>query len=408
MQYGLIGEKLGHSFSKTIHEHIADYTYDLTEISKEELDSFMRSADFCGINVTIPYKQAVIPYLDSVDEAAKAIGAVNTVVSRGGKLFGYNTDFGGMKKLLIKNGFELCGKKVLILGTGGTSKTAEAVCRSLGAKEIHKVGRTNDINYGNVKKLHFDADFIINTTPLGMYPNAGKAAITLDGFSSLQGVADVVYNPLKTQIVSEAEKRGIKCCGGLYMLVSQAVLACEIFLNTHFADEIYDEVYNHILYSKQNIVLTGMPGSGKTTVGKLLSEITGKAFIDTDEMIKTEQNTEISDIFSRFGEEHFRRLETEAVKRASQNNGIIIATGGGAVLKEENVDSLKSNGKIFFLNRPLDNIVPTDDRPLSNSREQLEKRFSERYPVYKATCDEEILSLGAADETARLILEKMK
>lgn len=405
MKYGLIGKKLGHSFSKVIHGFFADYEYELKELEESELDEFLTKREFTALNVTIPYKEAVIPYLHYIDDSAKKIGAVNTVVNKDGKLYGYNTDFFGMRKLILKNDFDFSGKKVLILGSGGTAKTAYAVAESLGAKEIYKVSRSGEINYDNVKKIHFDASFIINTTPCGMYPNSDTQAITLDGFENLSGVIDVVYNPLETALSRQARKRGIKSCCGLYMLVAQAVLASEIFIGQKYDESVYEKTYNFVLSQKQNIVLTGMPGSGKSTIAKALSKKLSKEFFDTDTLVVEKDGRQISEIFSCDGEEYFRNAETEAIKSVSQKSGVIIATGGGAVLRPENIDYLSSNGKIFFLDRPLDDIIPTKDRPLAKSREALEKRFNERYPIYKETADEIIDVDGNIQSTVNKILE---
>lgn len=407
MKYGLIGEKLSHSFSKTIHEKIADYTYELCEISKENLDLFMREKDFSAINVTIPYKEAVMPYLDYIDPFAKAIGAVNTVVNSGGKLYGYNTDFLGMKLMIEKNGFDFTGKKVLILGSGGTAKTSKAVSEALGASEIITVSRSGQVNYENVVTLHPDADFIINTTPCGMYPNNDTFAIEPAEFKKLRGIIDAVYNPLKTTLVQKGEGLGIKGVTGLYMLVAQAVIATEKFTGKSLdTEKITDKVYSEILREKQNIVLIGMPGSGKTTVGKILAERLSRDFVDTDEMI-TASHGVISEIFASYGEKYFRDIESEKVKTASKRSGTVIATGGGAILREENVTALKQNGVIFFLNRPLDDIMPTSDRPLSSDREALEKRFAERYEKYKSACDFEIISDTTAEDAVKRIMEYM-
>ena len=405
MKYGLIGEKLGHSFSKIIHEKIADYTYELKEISKENLDSFMRAREFSCINVTIPYKEDVIPYLDYVDYAAKAMGAVNTIVNRDGKLLGYNTDFFGMKLMIEKNSFDLKGAKVLILGSGGTAKTSRAVSEALGAREIVTVSRSGEVNYNNVSELHKDADFIINTTPCGMYPDNDGYAIDPALFPSLRGVIDAVYNPLKTTIVSKAEKLGIKGVTGLYMLVAQAVLAAEKFMDKSLdIEKISDSIFAEIIREKQNIVLIGMPGSGKSTIGKALAEKLGRDFIDTDDMIK-EKYGDISEIFASKGEKYFRDIETQAVKEASKKSGVVIATGGGAVLRQENVDALKQNGVVFFLNRPLEDIIPTSDRPLSSDIESLKKRFEERYGIYKSTGDFEIAIDGKVENAVNKIME---
>ncbi len=405
MKYGLIGEKLGHSFSKIIHEKIADYTYELCEISKENLDSFMRARDFQSINVTIPYKEAVIPYLDSIDPFAEKIGAVNTIVKRDGKLYGYNTDFLGMKLMIERNGFDFSGKKVLILGSGGTAKTSKAVADFLGAREIITVSRSGEVNYENVVTLHPDAEFIINTTPCGMYPNNETYALDPAEFPVLKGIIDAVYNPLKTTLVQKGESLGIKGVTGLYMLVAQAVIAYEKFTGESIDTvKVSDEVYNDILRAKQNIVLIGMPGSGKSTVGRLLSESLGRDLVDTDDVI-TNKHGVISDIFATYGESCFRDIESQAVKETAKQSGIIIATGGGAILREENVRALKQNGVIFFLNRSLDDIMPTSDRPLSSDREALEKRFNERYNKYKSACDFEIISDTTAEDTVGKIKE---
>lgn len=405
MKYGLIGEKLGHSFSKVIHEEIADYEYEIKEIARDELHSFMCEKDFLCINVTIPYKSDVIPYLDYIDNAAKEIGAVNTIVNKNGKLYGYNTDFGGMRMLILKSGFDYSGKKVLILGTGGSSKTARCVAKNLGAKDIITVGRNSEVNYENVYFLHADADYIINTTPCGMYPDNFSSPIDVSNFHSLKGVTDIVYNPLKTALATECEKLKINCECGLYMLVSQAVIACEVFTGERFDVEAKsNEIFEILKKQKQNIVLVGMPGSGKSTIGKALAEKLNREFVDTDEMIVSAFG-DISEIFKNFGEERFREIESEMIKAASKKTGVVIATGGGAVLKKENVDALRQNGVIFFLNRPIEDIVPTKDRPLSNNFEALKKRFEERYEIYLSSADKEVFVDGAVENAVLKIME---
>lgn len=406
MKYGLIGEKLGHSFSKTIHEKTGGYPYELKEIKKEELVDFMEKKDFLGINVTIPYKSDIIPYLSYIDPVAESIGAVNTVVNRDGKLYGYNTDYYGMKMLIEKQGFDYKNKKVLILGTGGTSKTAQAVAESFSASAIIKVSREGEVNYKNVSVLHKDADYIINTTPCGMYPDNFSCPVDLDAFDNIKGVTDVVYNPLRTMLCLKAEEKGIPAEGGLYMLVAQGVLSCEYFTGKKLEiKKVTDEIYAQILYDKQNIVLIGMPGSGKSTIGKALSDKMQKELIDTDILI-TESYGEISRIFTEKGENFFRDIESEKIKFASKSSGKIIATGGGAILRKENVLALKQNGVLFFLNRPLDDIVPTADRPLSSNYEALKKRFEERYNLYQQAAHYEIHIDGAIEEAVIEIMEK--
>lgn len=413
MKYGLIGEKLGHSFSKPIHEKLADYTYEIKEIARDDLDAFMKAKDFAGINVTIPYKSEVIPYLDYIDDVAESIGAVNTIVNRDGKLYGYNTDFGGLKMLVERCGFDYKDKKVLIAGTGGTSKTANAVAHRLGAKTVLHVGRAEDagymgINYENVYSLHADADYIINTTPLGMYPNCDTYSLEVEKFTSLKGLTDVVYNPLKTRLSQKAQECGVKSACGLYMLVCQAVLACEKFTGKDLdTKEVAEKIFQDIVKDKQNIVLVGMPGSGKTTIGKALAEKLGKTFVDTDEMIVNDYGV-ISDIFAAKGEAYFRDLETQKVKECAKGNSQIIATGGGAVLRKENIDALKQNGIVFFLDRPLSDIIPTSDRPLSSDVEALKKRYEERYDIYLSSCDEKIHVDGIVENSVNKILECLK
>ena len=408
MEYGLIGEKLSHSFSKIIHEEIESYSYELRELSKDELDPFFEKREFRAINVTIPYKEAVLKHLAYIDPHAEKIGSVNTVVNRSSKLYGYNTDFSGMKLLFERSGFDFSGKKVLILGSGGTAKTAIAVADSMGAREIVVVSRSGEVNYSNVKAKHSDAEYIINTTPCGMFPNIHSAALTLDGFEKLEGVGDVVYNPLRTAITLEAEEKGIKNCNGLFMLVAQAVYASAIFLGKEPDESSFEKVYKKILSSVENIVLIGMPGSGKTTVGKLLAEKTGKRFVDTDELIAEKEGKTPAELIRQFGEEHFRDCEAKVIASLAGENRLVIATGGGSVLRAENVRNLRRNGKLFFLNRRIDDIAPTDDRPLSSNHADLEKRFSERLPVYRTVCDTEITVSGDVNAVCEMIMGEIK
>ncbi len=390
MEYGCIGEKLAHSFSKIIHNELCDYEYELREIPRGGLDGFMRSADFKAINVTIPYKEAVIPYLDEISDTARRIGAVNTIVNNSGRLCGYNTDFYGMRALIIKNKIDLKEKKVLILGSGGTSKTAVAVAESLSAKEIYRVsrgGRGGALTYEEAIGRHFDAQVIINTTPCGMYPNIGSAAIDISRFPRLESVVDAVYNPLSSALVIDARERGLKAAGGLYMLVAQAVSAAEKFTGKAIPLSETDRVYEKLVREKRNIVLIGMPGCGKTTIGGRVAEITDKIFIDTDREIVKRTGRKIADIIEKQGEAVFRRTEAEVIKDISAKQSCVIATGGGAVLNRRNVELLKENGIIVFIDRPIEDIAVTSDRPLSSSRELLEKRYRERYSVYKAAAD---------------------
>jgi shikimate dehydrogenase len=390
MKYGLIGERLGHSFSKDVHGMLSDYEYEITEIAKTDLDDFMRRQDFEAINVTIPYKEAVIPYLSYISEEAKLIGSVNTIVKRDGKLYGYNTDFFGMTALLNKMRITMKGKKTVILGTGGTAKTALAVAKSLGADPIVTVSRTKRegvIDYTELYSEHTDAQIIINTTPVGMYPDNFSSPISLDVFTQLEGVIDAIYNPIRTRLVVDALDKGIKAEGGLYMLVAQAVYASEIFLGVKYPTEKLNKIYNKIRRKKENIVLIGMPASGKSTVSKLIANDLSRERIDTDAMIEEAHEKTIPEIFESEGEATFRKYESAEIANVSLQNGKVIATGGGVILKRENVKMLKQNGVIFFIDRPYDKLNPTLDRPLANDREAMKKRYEERYDLYRSSAD---------------------
>ena len=404
MKYGLIGEKLGHSFSKEIHERLG-YDYELKSIPSDELERFLQTRDFLGINVTMPYKSAVIPYLDVIDGPAKEIGAVNTIVNRDGKLYGYNTDFYGMRELLSHAEIAPTGKKVAILGSGGTSKTARALFQSLGAAQIITVSRSGELCYDEFYKQHRDTEIIVNTTPKGMFPDIFERPVDISGFDNLCGVIDAVYNPLDTTLVRDAKSRGIKAEAGLYMLVAQAVIASGLFLGTTSPSYTIDIVYEGLRAEKENIVLIGMPSSGKSTVGRLLSQMTGCGFIDTDELIEVKIKMPIKDFILLHGEDEFRRIEHEVIKEISGLTGHVIATGGGVVLNEENIYALKYNGKIVFIDRPLDELVATEDRPLSRDRVSLEKLYNVRYPIYKANCDIHVNVVGSANDVANNILE---
>lgn len=369
----------------------------------------MLAHDFKAINVTIPYKETVIPFLDEISETARAIGAVNTVVNKNGKLYGYNTDFFGMTSLIEKNDISLKDKKVVILGSGGTSKTSLAVSKALGAREIIRVSRTaneNSVTYDEMYKYHADADILINTTPVGMFPEIFASPVDLSRFSALSGVIDAVYNPLTTVLVSEAKKRGIKADCGLYMLTAQAVKAYEFFMDKEADDTLNDRIFSEVLSEKKNIVLTGMPASGKSTTGKIIAQKLGREFIDTDDEIIKTAEMEITEYFKLYGEEKFRLLETEVIKKISVKSGVVIATGGGAVLKDENVDALKMNGTVYFLDRPVEALLPTEDRPLASSADAIRKRYEERYGIYNKTADEIIKITGTPADTAEVIERK--
>lgn len=411
IDHGLVGRRLGHSHSPEIHGALADYKYELIEIPEDEIDLFFDRREFQGVNVTIPYKERVIPHLDEIEDAAREIGAVNTVVNRCGRLCGYNTDFIGMRDAILRAGIEISGRKVLILGTGGTSKTAAYVAKHLGAREIIFVSRRDTdgaVTYDEAYSKHSDASVIINTTPAGMFPDNYSSAIDPSRFPSLEGVFDAVFNPLSSKLVVDAKRLGVKASGGIYMLISQAVAAASIFTGKTYPEGTADAILRDILYKKQNIVLTGMPSSGKTTVGKMIASMTGREFVDTDEEIVRAEGRAIPEIFATDGEECFRRAEAAAIAEVSKIPGRVIATGGGAVLRRENVDALRQNGKIYFLDRSLENLVATGDRPLSSDRAALEARYRERIGIYNENCDVKIDSNEKFDSAAKQIIEDMK
>lgn len=410
MEYGLIGEKLGHSFSAEIHPKITGRPYELKEIPKADIEKFISSKEFRGINVTIPYKQTVMPFLDYIDKNAEEIGAVNTIVNNNGSLYGYNTDFGGLLALIQKKTNDLTGKKVLILGDGGTSNTAKAVLKHLNAREIYVVSLfpgNGKLSYSEAATLHNDANVIINATPVGMYPNVTGMALNIENFNSLELVVDVVYNPLRTDLALAAEVKGIPALNGLYMLVGQAVLAAGHFTGNEFNSSVTDEIFGEIVANKRNIVLTGMPGSGKTTIGKVLAEKLNREFIDTDELIVKRTGRQITEIFATDGEAEFRKIESTIIEEVSLKNGLVIATGGGAVLNSDNIRHLKHNGIIFFLNRELSELIPTVDRPTANSRESVIKRYNERIDIYNSTNDYSVKVINP-EVTSEKIIEIFK
>ena len=409
MDYGCIARKLGHSFSEEIHNLIGGYDYRLREVPEDELDDFMTRRDFKGINVTIPYKKDVIPYLYEMNDIAKRIGSVNTVVNRGGKLYGYNTDYYGMRGLIEIGGIELKGKTVLVLGTGGTSVTARVVAEDLGAKEIIVVSRRAGegvITYGEAVEKYADAEVIINTTPVGMFPDNYSSPIDISRFTRLEGLVDAVYNPLNTKLVLDTKKMGIKAVGGLYMLVAQAVYASEIFRDVEIPKSEIERIYMQILRSKQNIALTGMPACGKSTLGKLAANELGREFIDLDAEIVRREGMEITDIFAQKGEQGFRNIETEVLKDVSKRGGLVIATGGGAVLRDENIDALRQNCKVFFIDRPLEWLTPTSDRPTASDKDAIRRRYEERYERYISTADVIFKPVDDAALNAKMIIER--
>ncbi|KAF5073044.1 Shikimate dehydrogenase [anaerobic digester metagenome] len=409
MRYGLIGEKLGHSFSKIIHEQLADYTYDLIPLSHEAFHNFMKQRDFYAINVTIPYKELVIPYLDSIDPKAAAIGAVNTVVHRGNKLYGYNTDYDGFRYMLMKHKVDPKGKKVLILGKGGASKACISVVKDMGAEEVLTVyykENVETINYQVCYESHRDAQIIINTTPVGMYPNTEDSPIDLNGFDSLEAVVDVVYNPLRTKFVLDGLSKGVTAVGGLEMLIGQAKCAVEIFLGKKMESILIQNLYTALLEERSNLVLIGMSGCGKTTLGKMAAERLGKIFVDIDEEIIKEIGMPIKEYFSKMGEPAFRHIERDMVQKFSGKNGLVIATGGGVIKNERNIGDLKQNGRILWIKREVSLLESGNGRPLAPDAEATARLYQQRLPLYEKAAEIVCHNNKTAEDGLQELLEK--
>lgn len=402
---GLIGEKLGHSFSPAIHGKLADYEYKLYELSPEQVGPFLEKKEYDGLNVTIPYKKTVIPYCDELTEAAKSIGSVNTIVKRpDGTLLGHNTDYDGFMWLLKNAGAEVKGKKAVVLGTGGASVTVQAALRDLGAAQVVVVSRSGEDNYENIAR-HSDAKILVNATPVGMYPKTGVSPVNLDVFTALEGVFDVVYNPAKTQLLLEAEKRGIPCANGLGMLVAQAKAACERFTGQPIADEKVYTIKAEMERNTRNVMLIGMPGCGKSTVGAALAEKLGRKLVDVDERIVEMVGCSIPEIFLKDGEEGFRQIEHQALCEVSKESGLVIATGGGVVTRPENLDPMRQNSLIVWLLRDL-SLLPKDGRPLSQTN-SLTEMFKVREPLYRAAADCIADNNGSLEDTLKQIMEAM-
>lgn len=403
IEYGLLGEKLGHSFSPQLHKALAGYEYGLLPTPPHAVEDLFARRKFKGLNVTIPYKQTVIPLCNAIDPRAAAIGAVNTVVNRNGHLTGYNTDIDGLIYMAQRAGVELNGKKVLILGSGGTSRTAQAATRERNASEIVIVSRTGENNYQNLHR-HADTEVLINTTPVGMFPDVAASPVDLSLFPHLTGVLDVVYNPLRTTLLMQAEERGIPCSCGLPMLAAQAWRAAELFTGDSIPAEHMEQVLSTLMRKLQNIVLIGMPGCGKTTVGKLLAKKLGRTFLDLDSMIEEAAGKSIPAIFAENGEDAFRALETRCARDAGMKTGCVISTGGGIVTREENYASLHRNGVIFYLARDLDRL-PAEGRPLSQ-QSNINTLWQQRKALYQRFSDHVIDNNAALEDTAARIIKE--
>ena len=403
LKCGLIGEKLSHSFSPEIHSHLADYSYKLFEMPEEAVGNFLKSADFDAVNVTIPYKKTVMPYLDEISDEARRIGSVNAIThTKSGGLRGDNTDYFGFSYLIKKSGIPIEGKHVLILGTGGASLTARAVCADMGAQKITFVSRSGEVNYENASDRCADTEVIINCTPVGMYPKNLACTIDLKKFPRLCGAADMIYNPAKTRLLLDAERLGIQCINGLSMLVAQAKRACEIFLGTEIDDGEIDRICSIIEKNTGNIVLVGMPGCGKSTIADLISKATGRELVDTDALIVEREGCPIPEIFAAHGEDYFRACESRAAADAGKMSGCVIATGGGIATREENLDSLRQNGKIFFIRRDT-SLLSRDGRPLSASA-NLDEMYAKRLPKYLEFADFTVDNVNTPEDCAGAII----
>ena len=406
-RYGLIGKTLAHSYSKEIHEALGKEPYELLPMPQEAVEPFLAAREFDGINVTIPYKKTVMPFLDEVSEPARKIGSVNTIVHRAdGTLFGDNTDYEGFLYIADRAGIDFRGKAVVILGTGGTSQTAQAAVKDRGAKEIVVVSRAGEINY-NTPQAVCHAEILINTTPVGMYPNCGVSPVDLSQFDRLQAVIDVIYNPSRTALLLDAEQRGITAAGGLPMLVMQAAIARNRFCGEPVQTKKVEELILRIARQKENIVLVGMPGCGKTTVGKKLAALLDREFVDIDLAIEQTFGKKPSELIEREGEPLFRAKETDVLDKICKQSGLVISTGGGAVLKAENRRLLRQNSSVVFLTRPIEQLA-TRGRPLSKGGAALQELYDTRLPLYRAAADLEIANTQVPAETAQLIRKELK
>ena len=406
LRCGLLGRKLGHSYSPQIHSMLSDYEYLLYEKEPEELEEFLKSGEFDGLNVTIPYKKSVIPYCAELSESARAIGSVNTIIKRpDGTLYGDNTDAFGFESLVRKCGISVDGKKALVLGSGGASVTVCAVLKKLGAKEVLVISRKGENNYDNISN-HADAEIIVNATPVGMYPNNGEKAVDLSIFNGLSGVLDVVYNPARTAILLQAEELGVPGACGLHMLVAQAKRSSELFTGSTIADSEISRIEAVLSRQMQNIVIIGMPGSGKTTVSNRLGELLSRKVCDTDAEIVSRAGMSIPEIFEKFGEEHFRRLETEVMADVGKQGGLIISTGGGCITRAENYPLLHQNGTIVWIKRDLDRLE-RDGRPIS-MKTDLAELYAKRRALYERFADICVDNNGSIDETVSFIMEALQ
>lgn len=413
MIIGLVGAHLGHSYSKEVHELLRKCKYDLMEIKEEEFDQFIKTKEYDGLNITIPYKQRVIPFLDFVSENAKRIGAVNTIVNKNGNLYGYNTDYYGIEYTFSKYNIVIKNKTCVILGTGGTSKTLKTILEDLGAKKIYFVSRIkvenndNIIDYNDLKEIQ-DVNLIINSTPVGMYPNFKSSLVDLSVHKNLDAVFDVIFNPLRSGLILEAEKLGIRAYSGMSMLVGQAIVSNELFYNDKLDIGLRDRITDELINKVRNIVFIGMPASGKSSIANYLAKDLRKKVVDIDSEIERKTGMKIKEIFENYGEEYFRNIEHNIISSASLLKSVIISTGGGAVLDPENILNLKANGIVIYLTRDIEKMVIDDKRPLSKTKEDLNKLFLARKDLYMNAADLVIENNDEIKNTIEKIKEKLQ
>ncbi len=404
-KYGLLGEKLSHSYSPGIHGMLGDYEYGLYEVPPEGLDAFMKDFALDGMNVTIPYKKTVLKYCKFLSDAVKRIGCVNTIVNVNSILCGYNTDYYGFSYLVGSSGIDVRGKKALILGSGGASLSVKCVLEDLGAADIVVISRSGPDNYENIDR-HCDADVIVNTTPVGMYPDTGSAAVDLSRFENCSGVLDIIYNPLRTALLMDAERLNIRNAGGLEMLVAQAKKSAELFTGDAIPDAKIAEIARVIRSNAENIVLIGMPGCGKSTIGRALAEKLGRTFIDIDSDIESRSGKTIPEIFIESGEAAFRRLETGLLSEYGKRSGLVIATGGGFVTVKSNYPLLHQNGRMIWIRRDI-NTLPSEGRPISMTTD-ITELYEARRDKYEAFSDIVIDNDGSAADAVSRIMEELK
>ncbi len=398
---GLLGERLGHSFSPQIHKQLGNYSYSLFEKTSDQLEDFLLNGNFQGLNVTIPYKKAVIPYCHKLSEQAQKLGAVNTIVRLSdGSLTGHNTDYFGFRSMAKRLEMDYAGKKVLVLGSGGASNTVCAVMREMGANVI-TVSRSGENNYQNLH-LHSDCAVIVNATPVGMYPHTGASPVDLSLFPNLEAVLDLIYNPLRTKLLMDAQDRGLKTENGLWMLVAQAKESAQWFTGAEISDSVIPEIYRLLQSQMENIILIGMPGCGKSTIGKLVADALHKEFVDADESIEAAAGCSIADIFQQQKETGFRKIETQVLSQLGKRSALVIATGGGCVTRDENLPLLRQNGRIIWIKRDI-HILPTDGRPLSMAND-LSQMYSIRQPMYEKFADLTICNDTSAQDAAAKII----